>query len=385
MRRPAILLILPLALAAACGDSGRTPGVAARRLENGAVLVSNPVHGTWTDATAWRAVEELRVGSMDGVDALAGPAALEVDALGRLYVLDVETKQVRVFDAAGRLVRSIGREGRGPAEFVQPVGMAWSPGGLLWVLDPGQGRFTAFDTTGAPRRTLPHASGSVVMPWPGRFDRAGRLYDATGGSAPSLLRIDAATGRSERLALPVHEPERFVLDRDGTQHTAFVPFSPRLAWALDGDGRVWSGTGDRYRLGLHAPGGDTLRIVERAAPPVPVSRAEREALPPALKAFAEQGGRVDLSRIPRYKPAFTQVQVDDRGYLWVRPSLPAGEPNASFDVFEPEGRYLGRVHLPFPLLDALPWIVRGHHLYAVVLSDAGYPQIVRLRLHGRTP
>lgn len=391
MRASSISLFL-LCAAAACGrGGGGENAVRVDTLEGGTVAVHNPERGTWSPQTAWRAVEELRIGRADGggPDVFAFPAALEVDALGRLYVLDGQGADVRVFGMDGRHVRTFGRQGAGPGELNQPVGMAVAPDGALWVVDTGNGRFSVFDTTGAPRTTVRRASGLTMMPWPGRFDRQGRLWDVTMGPSgmagpPALLRVDPASGGVQRVALPAFTPAQFSAESRSVSVAAPVPYAPQLAWALDADGRVWSGVTDRYRLRLHDPAGDTLRIVERAASPVEVASAERDSVPAQLRWFTDQGGRVDLSRIPRHKPAFVSIRTDDRGWLWVRPSLPAGEKNAAFDVFDPEGRYQGRVSLPIPHQDEWPLVVRGDRIYAVVLGGEGYPQVVRLRIEGRS-
>jgi hypothetical protein len=385
-------ILLFCTLAAACGRGDGAGAIRVDTLPGGTVAVHNPERGAWSEQTAWRAVEDLRLGTAEGTgpDVFAAPAALEVDALGRLYVLDVQAGQVRVFGADGRHVRSFGGQGAGPGEFAQPMGMALAPDGALWIVDPGNARFSVFDTTGTLRTTVRRASGLAAYPWPGRFDRQGRLWDVSTGSQgingpPGLLQVDPSSGGVRPVNLPAFTPAQFNTSRGSVEIAAPVPFSPEFVWALDADGRVWSGVTDRYRLRLHEPAGDTVRVMEREAAPVPVAVSERDSVPAQLKWFTDQGGRVDLSRVPRQKPAFVSIRTDDRGWIWVRPSLPAAEKNASFDVFDPEGRYQGRVDLPIQHVDAMPLVVRGDHIYAVVLSDAGVPQVVRFRIEGRTP
>lgn len=383
---------LGLALAGCGGERGDPGAIRVDTLDGGTVAVRNPEGGAWAGQAVWRVVEELRIGSTagGGPDMFAMPAALEVDAHGRLNVLDAQAGQVRVFGPDGRHVRSMGRQGAGPGEMAQPMGMALAPDGALWVVDPANARFTVFDTAGVYRETIPRLNGYASYPWPGRFDRQGRLWDVGSGAGapgapPVLLRTDPASGRMERFPLPAFAPRQFISRRGAITNTAPVPFSPRLAWVLDGEGRVWSGVPDAYRLRLHEPGGDTLRVVERAAAPVAVSAAERDSVPLQLKWFTDQGGAIDLAQVPRTKPAYLSIRVDDRGWLWLRPSVPAGEPNAAFDVFEPEGRYQGRVSLPVAHADEMPLVVRGDRIYAVVLNEEGVPQVVRFRIEGRGP
>jgi hypothetical protein len=384
------LILAALGLLAACGQGGPSQAFKVDTLPSGTVLVKNPEQGSWAGASAWRAVEDLRLGAADGggADVFAAPAALEADAAGRLYVLDVQAAQVRVFGPDGIHVRSLGRQGRGPGELSQPIGFALAPDGAVWVVDPANRRYTVWDSTGALRASVPRQNDFAMVPWPGRFDRQGRLWDVGPGSgragaAPTLLRRDGVAAAAAALPLPGVAPQQFTTASGPVSSFVPVPFSPRLEWTLDPEGRVWSGVTGSYRLVHWQPGGDTLRIVERPAAPVPVSDAERDSVSAQLKWFTDQGGKVDLSRVPRNKPAFASVSTDDRGWVWVRPSVPAGTSGTPLDVFDPDGRYHGRVTLPIPVMEGMPLVVRGDRIYTVAVSDAGVPQVVRYRIEGR--
>jgi hypothetical protein len=384
------LILAALGLLAACGRGEPSQAFQVDTLPSGTVVVKNPEQGLWAGAGAWRAVEDLRLGAPDGggADVFAFPAALEADAAGRLYVLDAQAAQVRIFEPDGTHVRSLGRQGRGPGELSQPIGFALAPDGAVWVVDPPNRRYTVWDSTGALRESVPRQNDFAMVPWPGRFDRHGRLWDVGPGSgragaAPTLLRRDSPGSAAASIPLPAVPLDQFSTSKGPVASTAPVPFSPRLEWALDPEGRVWSGATGSYRLVQWEPRGDSLRITERTAPPVPVSDAERDSAVAQLKWFTDQGGQVDPSRVPRNKPAFAWVSTDDRGWVWVRPSVPGGTSGTPLDVFDPDGRYHGRVTLPIPMMEGMPLVVRGDRIYTVTVSDAGVPQVVRYRIEGR--
>jgi hypothetical protein len=385
--------IAALALLAACSEADGAGGakIVVDTLAGGVVQVTNPDQGTWEGGKPWRAVEAFRVGTMDGggPEMWGFPADIEVDPIGRVYVLDAAAMEVRVFDDAGRHVRTFGRKGGGPGEFNQPAGMTWGPGGELWVVDPGNARYSVFDTAGTLIRTHLRSNGSIRMPWPGMVDSSGRVYDvrddSRSGSGPTLLRFDRAVERAEGFALGEVTPLQFkhAIEGGKIQSTVPVPFAPRSYWALSLDGRIWSGFADRYRLELKELNGRTVRIVEKPFEPVPVTGAEKDSAAKMLDGFVKQGGQVDMGMAPKTKPAFTSLQVDDRGYLWLEPSLPAGEAGIAFDVFDPEGRYVGRVALPKNVTRIFTPVIRGDRLYAVTLDEMEVPSVVGFRLEGR--
>lgn len=378
-----------LIVSGGCSSDAEPPGHTVATLPNGVVRVANTGDGAWTEATAWRAVEVLRIGRADGdgPEVFAAPLSMETDSEGNLYVLDVMAMQVRAFAPDGRHLRTFGGSGAGPGEFRQPGAIVRGPEANLWIYDPGNSRFTVFDTNGTLRRTHPRNNPTNFNPWPGRIDDAGRLWDAGSagslGAPPLLLWTEIDGDGSGQAPLPDFQPEQFKAAQGQTNFAAPVPFSPQFHWTLDADGRVWGGVSERYRLAHFVPGGDTLRVVELETEPVPIAAAERAAAVEELSWFTDQGGRIDAARIPQRKPAFTDVRTDDRGWLWVTPSLPAGSSGSAFDVFDPDGVYRGRVMLPLALEPWSPVIIRGDRLYTTVLAEAGHPQVVVFRLEGR--
>jgi hypothetical protein len=389
------VVILPLLLSACSGEkAGKEADAWGGTVEtraNGVVVVHNPERGAWPADSAWTAREDLRIGNATG----AGPnlfgdiAAVEADSLGRLWVLDRQAKELRVFDPIGRHVRTIGREGGGPGEFRDPVAMTWAPDGTLWVVDPAAGRFTVFDSAGLFIATHPRRVAGYSLPWRGGFGQDGLLYEVAGVPGATMdetrmvvLRYDAGMEIPDTFPLPSHRGEQFELRRGETTTAAGVPFAPAQVIALDPRGFVWAGVNDRYRLAQLRMGRqmDTARIVELQAAPVPVAAAEREEALAGLAWFTEQGGRVDAGRIPSRKPAFEQVLLDAGGGFWMRPALSAGEAGAAFDVFDAEGRYGGRIRLPGGM-DRVPApVLRRGAIYGVSRDSLDVPQVVRVRI-----
>lgn len=78
---------------------------------------------------------------------------VDVDAEGRIFVLDGMDHVVRVFDSTGECLFDVGRQGAGPGEFRMPEQIGVTRSGRLLVLDPGNTRIEEFDVSGdAPER-----------------------------------------------------------------------------------------------------------------------------------------------------------------------------------------------------------------------------------------
>lgn len=380
------------AVLCACGDAAPPAAdhLTVDTLESGAILVQNPDAGAWSEGEAWRLVEELRIGAVDG----AGPdvfgdvhsLSFTVDEGGRLYVVDGHADEVRVFDSSGRHLRSFGGTGAGPGELRSPYLAGWGPMGNLWIADAENARYSVFTPEGELLATDRRESTFDMRPWPGTIDTAGRILDVgvRGRSERVILRVDPRSGAADTFPMPEYEGGLFTFRNAAglPVRSIGIPYAGRLVWKLDGRGYVWSTITDEYRIVKQDLDGDTLRIIELDRPPVPVTREERDRVIEREEEHAEGVVRLDPSLVPSTKPYLLDFMVDDRGGVWVVP-LPGRLP---YDVFDREGRYLGKVAKP---VDLVTWtarpVFRGDHVYGFVLDEMMVPYLVRLRIERGAP
>lgn len=395
-RLPAILVVavLPFPLLSACGE-GADPAwgeITVDTLADGTIHVLNPGTGLWGEEPAWRLVEDVRIGAVEGEgpDVFGQIRGVAVDSRGRVHVLDAQAHELRVFRPDGTHLRTLGGRGEGPGELSQPFGLGIDGSDRVWVAD-WNNRYTVWDSSGALAGT--RARPFVVFPFMTTFGFDGdRLIESstlgTGDeeSRPALIRLSLEDEVADTFPVPRFEPEVYALMEGGLMRmAATVPFSPGQSRALGQGDHYWMGTGDRYRLHRVRLQGDTVRIVEREYERVPVTRAERDSAlgTPFLRRMREEGGEVDPARIPDHKPAFRSLQVEDRGYLWVVLPNPAGEEGTRLDVFDPEGRYLGQLRSDRTMRLYPPPVVRGEVLWAHLTDELDVSYVAGFRIAGR--
>ena len=150
--KPMPFFCVALACAAFClpsvGASQETGPVAVVTDSAGVRIITS----TGGDAIYARVAGEpaLTIGVVDGPDALMFQRIVSVarDEEGRLVVADAGWGEIRVFDAGGEHVLTIGREGEGPGEF-QNLSGAWpGSGGNIFAVDGWQLRITEFGPVG---------------------------------------------------------------------------------------------------------------------------------------------------------------------------------------------------------------------------------------------
>jgi streptogramin lyase len=388
-----LALTLGSAVLAACGaadDRGTSRWAGTiDTLASGQIVVTNPATPSWAPGSEWRVVEELRIGRLegDGPDLFGQITSLTVDRGGRIWVLEGQAQELRVFSPAGEFIRTVGRRGGGPGEFKQAVRIDLAPDGNLWVMDPPNNRLSVFDTAGHYLEGKNVPGGFMILPWPGGFDTAGRYYAPSPLFGPNfrtvLVRHDAALVPIDTLEAPTDpiERDRFEIRRDGvTRIAAGVPYQGGLVSRLSPAGTQWALLTDQYRLFELGERGDTLRTVTRAFTPLRVTEADRERARDRLKWFTDQGGKPDWSKIPSTRPLADNLSFDDEGNVWVAVVSDSGESGWEYDIFDPEGRYLGVVRLPFRLAPFEARVFRQGMLYGVTRDELEVPYLVVARV-----
>ena len=190
-----------------------------------------------------------------------------------------------------------------------------------------------------------------------------------------VVRTDTAFQPADTLALPEHATEQFVHRSEGSSVVAWVPFAPSQSEILDPDGTLWIGDNGANRIYRIAETGDTLLILTREFARPPVSSEERARALDDLEWFTRQGGQVDGSRIPSEKPFFTRFFVSTDGHVWVGRPVPADSDATPYDVFDPDGRFVGTVEAPFALSNRA--FLGADHVLTATQDSLGVPYVVR--------
>ena len=79
---------------------------------------------------------------------LFAPANITSDQQGKIYVSDIGGFRIQQYDAEGKFLKSFGRLGDSPGQFVRPKGVAVDREGRLYVADAASQRVQIFDAEG---------------------------------------------------------------------------------------------------------------------------------------------------------------------------------------------------------------------------------------------
>lgn len=405
MRAPSVLTIIPLllpTLLTACGDASSDDWAGTVTDSAGVVLVDNPPDGLWDGASPWRFEEELRVGGMDApVEAQFGMVVgLDLDAAGQLYVLDMQASEVRVFDASGAWVRTLGGQGGGPGELSAQLMGVFVVGDEAWVADLGNQRITRWGLDGSER---PAISLNLVMGIPLRWDRLGDDRVVAQFRSMQGLGMQGDTTGDPIVTVGRPQPDTLaVLPQGGTfsvqgGSARFRFFDREPLWDADAAGALMTAANDAYRIEVRDAQGGLVRVVRKDFQLQPVTEGDERRMLAAIRRLMQDQGAPpaavdqllqDASFADHY-PAIGQILGGPDGTLWVQRVRTADQFTESeelnlqdlgadeWEVFDDQGRYLGVLTLPEKFA---PMHIVGDAFWGVQRDELDVPSVVRYRL-----
>lgn len=364
-----------------------------------------------TQATErWRLVQDLRVGAADGARPYTFSVQAQVAAKddGTLYVLDPGNHEVRVFDPRGRHVRTFGREGAGPGEFLGAAAAGWV-GDTMWVTDAMQMRTTFFSPNGGVLRTTGPATRASERYAPGLPEAvladgsslvfARPLPPRSAAARPGVSRLPVLrVGRSgppDTLAWHDLRHRQLRVASGGRTLVLTQPWddSPLLAVSRTGRGVVLvsrpaaaRAENARFHVMKLSPFGDTL--FSRSYPYTPVRVPSGWAarwgdetaalLSPRRPGTDRRALAADLARsayVPAFKPPVTAVVAGDDGTVWLRREDQGS--TAVWNVLSGEGQPLAEVRTP---ADLQVQQVQRAHVWGVMADSLDVPYVYRFRI-----
>ncbi|MYC00181.1 MAG: 6-bladed beta-propeller [Gemmatimonadetes bacterium] len=150
------------------------------------------------------------------------PGRVSFDGAGNLYVLDPSKFEVHVIDTKGRLLRTVGRQGEGPGEFVQPVNLLVWRDGAVAVVDVGKLAFQVFGPQGTFQRSVRMGIQGIGV--------VGRMNSMVATMAWIPPRGELANFSARDLA----DPSAMVRAAIANE----VPYEPELLWDVLPDGTI---------------------------------------------------------------------------------------------------------------------------------------------------
>jgi hypothetical protein len=374
-----------------------------------ALTTANILGAQSPEARTFQVVWRAGAGA-DPDSSFADISSLAVAPNGDVVAWDRRTPALRLHNDAGKFVRTIGRKGDGPGEYKAVSGIAYGPDGRFYVWDSGNCRLNVHGQNGDFEKQF-------RLPVCGFATTNGLTIDSQGRAWISFVIFDRAAGKSEGAWARIRAADGTVIDTvkqprfagsdpqlvarsEGGMSTNSIPYGRYPSFALTASGDVMTTAGEKYEIDV--PRAGKVVKISRAFTPVRISAEERAQ----YKAFYEWSMRrtqPDWSwpstPMPSVKPPIQSIAGGLDGRVWVAlnveserftpepsparqgaaapPALTFRHTMQKWDVFEPDGRFIGTVTAP---LNVRPRAMRGDFAWGTALDDDDVPTLVKLKV-----
>ena len=276
---------------------------------------------------------------------------------GRLVVLNGGSRELLMFSRDGEFLRSIGRVGEGPGEFMDPIELDVIGGDSVVVWDWELGRLVLFGPAGSHVRSV-RLQPPVVNP-------TGRV-----GVARQGIAVGSHDLRPFDMQLTPQFLQVLQYDWSGTlvDTLATLPYGER--GLVDPESGMM-GSPVFESKGVFSTHGDLLYTSDGSSPEVRVHRGERlewilrwepgdlsvrEEDVEAYRASYLEGTAGDFARLLRERldafpvqdafPAIMEIQVDPQGRIWIRTFARPGSTANEWLGFAETGEFICSLSVP---------------------------------------
>ena len=330
------------------------------KIIDGVPVVYNPKVPTSLQKIALK--EELTIGSEKEAREymLSDIRSIQVDGEENIYVLDLKDVRIKVFDKNGKSLRIFGRKGQDSGELQLPYRMYLISGKELMFYDISNRRISYFSLDGKClreistanqmfERTIADSKGNII----GYFFIPGERY------VHELKKFDSKLKPLMTIVTVEEERTPYVIEMLDTTLQFRV---------LENDNIVWSHPSS-YEISIISPEGKILRKIMKAYDPVKITEAEKKEMIESIT--TPPGYKV---KIPEYYNPIYYFVCDDEGRIYVRTFERDCQGGFCYDVFDPEGRNIGKFSLP---ANELIFVVNKDKIYTTVSKNGQTYSLVK--------
>jgi len=305
------------------------------------------------------------------------PSYIMMDAKGNIYISDYMANNIKKFDASGKFIKIIGREGQGPGEFGGPSQATCAKDRLI-VWEMRNRRISALTLDGEyitgkkltsrrewlqNIRSLPN--GDVVI----------------GMETMFFSELDKPQEYTIQIFSPDLEHKKTIYSHEFWHNkiirgefggaNVLQPFSSLVYWDVSPNGKIVIGFSEKYEISIYDS--EKGKISTFTHPYKPVRISEQDKKDHFAGMTYSRGGVTTKevpdyvaknAKFPKFKPAFNSILVDSEGNILVHAYRKnRDEMSRYFDSFDSEGNFIANVQvigdIPFPASPHVSFVGRS--------------------------
>ncbi|HYV96959.1 MAG TPA: 6-bladed beta-propeller [Gemmatimonadaceae bacterium] len=258
---------------------------------------------------------------------------------GRYVASDYSS--IKVFDAKGKYIRTIGRAGDGPGEFHQLREVCVATGDTLIAIGYGDRRISVFDSAGRHVRSFTAPGYATEKPC---FADGSTLAHANPRVNPETSMPAERAATLDRIEDLAHvRSDGSGAGTIGWSHTQVFAGAQTINNSIASGRSVYVGDGRTAEIRIYSIDGKLTQIIRWGDPLTPITDEDAQRTVEPMRG----GGRGSMPPRPHlaFVPAYAHLLADEAGRVWVQDYFLSSEPRG-WTVFSSDGSLAGRVFLP---------------------------------------
>lgn len=366
------------------GISAREIGIGQDNLINAKGKKSRPAK-----TAAFKEDLSIGVGEGDPNYMFGRGISINADDEGNIYVADYDRRQILKYNADGKYILTIGRQGQGPGEFQSIRAPIFDSQGNLNIYDFVKNSFIHFDRNGKylSQTRLPSRYLEIFMSRLGNFVSIRYIGPEVLMDPPRMEHIYEILDQqfkpiSEiyRLTINIPPPPQTKDPKSRAKEISNSLFQPGPSLALAENGCVYFGHSSEYRINVYSPSGQKMHLISRDCEPPKVQKEDIQRIEDSdadgnlrRESYSYKKQVLSLIRYPKSKPYFRELVPMEGGQLAVIVDY-VKDTTILFDVFNAKGVFQGRFWAEIPMERLF---FKNKKAYAVKTTEEGYKTVKR--------
>ncbi len=319
-------------------------------------------------------------------------AGFDVDSESNIYIrISASTEDyIYKFDNTGDLLISFGRRGQGPGELELPRHLRVNEQDQIVVSDIRRNKLFLFEKDGNITKETPLAANHrmATLLGNGKILTMKGSFDPDEGKADYPIILCNEELEEIKILHPGRSMPNFLLAKKINGLQLYIDYN---AWKISG-GQIYIGNyGKEYEFLIYDKEGNLLRKIRKEYHKVKVPNQKKEEIENWLldnfDSFEQYKNKVYF---PEFYPPFQFFFMDEESRLYVMTYERGKGPNDFiFDIFNPDGLFIGRIELgnygnlaTSPIINPLPLnvVAKNDRIYCLREKESGFKELVVYRM-----